>query len=194
MTGTCKPGKEVQKSSDPLALEQFLSAFLLLMCGILLATVLLLLEHLYFKYVRHHLAKSDRGGCCALVSLVSKAQLPLSVMWFFYATYNPNETTSEIPVPHKNNFRLFVIKSNYGMTRYNVCVEFIICSGARCSHLYASTVNEIRFVQGWGKIMFGRADLNSERCAYHYQYVYTSTNHPDSTKLSARCPKHDRFS
>nr|QHN69191.1 ionotropic receptor 10 [Sirex nitobei] len=69
MTGTCKPGKEVQKSSDPLALEQFLSAFLLLMAGILLAAVLLLLEHLYFKYVRHHLAKSDRGGCCALISL-----------------------------------------------------------------------------------------------------------------------------
>ncbi|KAG6800485.1 glutamate receptor ionotropic, NMDA 2B isoform X6 [Apis mellifera caucasica] len=50
MTGTCKPGKEVQKSSDPLALEQFLSAFLLLMMGILLAAAFLLLEHLYFKY------------------------------------------------------------------------------------------------------------------------------------------------
>lgn len=71
MTGSCKPGKEVQKSSDPLALEQFLSAFLLLMAGIVLAAVLLLLEHLYFKYVRHHLARSDRGGCCALISLVS---------------------------------------------------------------------------------------------------------------------------
>ncbi|XP_066592276.1 glutamate receptor ionotropic, NMDA 2B isoform X2 [Prorops nasuta] len=69
MTGTCKPGKEVQKSSDPLALEQFLSAFLLLMMGILLAVVFLLLEHLYFKYVRQHLAKSDGGGCCALFSL-----------------------------------------------------------------------------------------------------------------------------
>ncbi|XP_011313747.1 glutamate receptor ionotropic, NMDA 2B [Fopius arisanus] len=69
MTGTCKPGKEVQKSSDPLALEQFLSAFLLLMAGILLAALLLFLEHLYFKYIRHHLARSDRGGCCALISL-----------------------------------------------------------------------------------------------------------------------------
>ncbi|XP_060833233.1 glutamate receptor ionotropic, NMDA 2B isoform X8 [Bombus pascuorum] len=69
MTGTCKPGKEVQKSSDPLALEQFLSAFLLLMMGILLAAVFLLLEYLYFKYVRQHLARSDRGGCCALFSL-----------------------------------------------------------------------------------------------------------------------------
>ncbi|XP_011880969.1 PREDICTED: glutamate receptor ionotropic, NMDA 2B isoform X5 [Vollenhovia emeryi] len=69
MTGTCKPGREVQKSSDPLALEQFLSAFLLLMMGILLAAVLLLLEHLYFKYIRQHLAKSDDGGTCAIFSL-----------------------------------------------------------------------------------------------------------------------------
>ncbi|BET03077.1 glutamate receptor, ionotropic, n-methyl d-aspartate epsilon [Nesidiocoris tenuis] len=69
MTGTCKPGKEQHKTSDPLALEQFLSAFLLLMMGILLATLLLFFEHLYFKYVRKHLAKKDRGGCCALVSL-----------------------------------------------------------------------------------------------------------------------------
>ncbi|XP_076225138.1 glutamate ionotropic receptor NMDA type subunit 2 isoform X2 [Nomia melanderi] len=69
MTGTCKPEKEVQKSSDPLALEQFLSAFLLLMMGILLAAAFLLLEHLYFKYVRQHLARSDGGGCCALFSL-----------------------------------------------------------------------------------------------------------------------------
>ncbi|XP_043509315.1 glutamate receptor ionotropic, NMDA 2B isoform X11 [Frieseomelitta varia] len=69
MTGTCKPGREVQKSSDPLALEQFLSAFLLLMMGILLAVAFLLLEHLYFKYVRQHLARSDGGGCCALFSL-----------------------------------------------------------------------------------------------------------------------------
>lgn len=70
MTGTCKPDKEVQKSSDPLALEQFLSAFLMLMFGIFVAAVLLLLEYLYFKYIRHHLAKGDRGGCCALLSLV----------------------------------------------------------------------------------------------------------------------------
>ncbi|XP_026465819.1 glutamate receptor ionotropic, NMDA 2B isoform X1 [Ctenocephalides felis] len=69
MTGSCKPGKQEHKTSDPLALEQFLSAFLLLMAGILLAALLLLLEHLYFKYVRKHLAKTDRGGCCALISL-----------------------------------------------------------------------------------------------------------------------------
>lgn len=69
MTGACRPGKQEHKSSDPLALEQFLSAFLLLMAGILLAALLLALEHVYFKYVRQRLAKSDGGGCCALVSL-----------------------------------------------------------------------------------------------------------------------------
>lgn len=69
MTGTCRPGKQEHKSSDPLALEQFLSAFLLLMAGILLASLLLFFEHLYFKYFRKRLAKSDRGGCCALISL-----------------------------------------------------------------------------------------------------------------------------
>jgi ionotropic glutamate receptor NMDA 2B len=73
MTGTCKPGKQEHKSSDPLALEQFLSAFLLLMAGILLAALLLGIEHVYFKYFRKRLAKTDRGGCCALISLVSIA-------------------------------------------------------------------------------------------------------------------------
>lgn len=68
MSGTCRPGKQEHKSSDPLALEQFLSAFLLLMAGILLAALLLLLEHLYFKYFRKSLVKSNRGGCCALIS------------------------------------------------------------------------------------------------------------------------------
>nr|XP_034831518.1 glutamate receptor ionotropic, NMDA 2B [Maniola hyperantus]XP_034831519.1 glutamate receptor ionotropic, NMDA 2B [Maniola hyperantus] len=69
MTGTCKPNKQEHKSSDPLALEQFLSAFLLLMAGILLAALLLLLEHVYFRYMREHLAASKSSNCCALVSL-----------------------------------------------------------------------------------------------------------------------------
>ncbi|XP_049311120.1 glutamate receptor ionotropic, NMDA 2B isoform X2 [Bactrocera dorsalis] len=69
MTGTCRPGKQEHKSSDPLALEQFLSAFLLLMAGILFAALLLLLEHIYFKYVRKRLAKKDGCHCCALLSL-----------------------------------------------------------------------------------------------------------------------------
>ena len=71
MTGTCKPDKEGQKTSDPLALEQFLSAFLMLMFGIIIAMTFLLMEFVYFKYVRHHLAKKDTGGCFALLSRVN---------------------------------------------------------------------------------------------------------------------------
>lgn len=92
MTGTCKPGREVQKSSDPLALEQFLSAFLLLMMGILLAAAFLLLEHLYFKYVRQHLARSDGGGCCALFSLVSCFLSRLVYLTFGVSIATPDES------------------------------------------------------------------------------------------------------
>ncbi|XP_058806927.1 glutamate receptor ionotropic, NMDA 2D-like isoform X2 [Phymastichus coffea] len=77
MTGTCRPDKEVQKSSDPLALEQFLSAFLMLMVGTLIAAFLLLLEHLYSTYVRRRLAKDARAGrCCGLLSSVSTRSSP----------------------------------------------------------------------------------------------------------------------
>ncbi|XP_064096629.1 glutamate receptor ionotropic, NMDA 2B-like isoform X2 [Macrobrachium nipponense] len=69
LTGACKPKKQNKRASEPLALEQFLSAYLLLFTGVLLALILLLLEHVYFKYVRKHLAKTDSGGCCALISL-----------------------------------------------------------------------------------------------------------------------------
>ncbi|XP_071522705.1 glutamate receptor ionotropic, NMDA 2B-like [Panulirus ornatus] len=69
LTGACKPKKQNKRASEPLALEQFLSAYLLLFSGVLLALILLLLEHVYFKYVRKHLAKTDSGGCCALISL-----------------------------------------------------------------------------------------------------------------------------
>lgn len=73
MTGTCKPDDHDQNAtSDPLALEQFLSAFLLLMGGTLLAALILLLECLYFNFFRKKLAKTDQGGCCALISLVMK--------------------------------------------------------------------------------------------------------------------------
>ncbi|XP_037072031.1 glutamate receptor ionotropic, NMDA 2A-like isoform X2 [Pollicipes pollicipes] len=69
LTGACKPQKQHKRASEPLALEQFLSAFLLLGCAILLACAILACEHCYFKYVRNKLAKTDRGGCCALISL-----------------------------------------------------------------------------------------------------------------------------
>lgn len=78
MTGTCKPDDHDQNAtSDPLALEQFLSAFLLLMGGTLLAALILLLECLYFNFFRKKLAKTDQGGCCALISLVIHLEIKI---------------------------------------------------------------------------------------------------------------------
>jgi hypothetical protein len=73
--------KEKQSRSDPLALEQFFSTFLLLGSGILLAIILLLLERLYCrchrpinKLLRFKEEPSTRAavvrGCCSLLSRV----------------------------------------------------------------------------------------------------------------------------
>ena len=71
MTGTCNPKKEERKSSEPLAQEQFLSAFFILMMGAVLAAGLCSLEHVYFKYIRQSINKTDQAGWCALLSLVN---------------------------------------------------------------------------------------------------------------------------
>ena len=71
LTGTCNPKKEEKKASEPLAPEQFLSAFFLLMCGIFLAICLMGLEHAYIKWIRGRVTKTDKAGCCALISKVS---------------------------------------------------------------------------------------------------------------------------
>lgn len=71
LTGTCNPKKEEKKASEPLAPEQFISAFLLLLCGIFLAAGLMSMEHAYIKWVRGSVTKTDKAGCCALLSLVS---------------------------------------------------------------------------------------------------------------------------
>lgn len=70
LTGACKPKKNRRNSSTPLSINQFMSAFLLLGCGMVLTIFLLVLEHIYFQYFRKHLAKKDTGGCFSLVSLV----------------------------------------------------------------------------------------------------------------------------
>ncbi|CAD6214262.1 GSCOCG00011141001-RA-CDS, partial [Cotesia congregata] len=69
MTGTCKPEKEVQKRSDPLALEQFLSVFYLLIVGIVFSGMLLIFEILYIEYSKHHQPSHEKRGCHALLNL-----------------------------------------------------------------------------------------------------------------------------
>ena len=71
LTGTCNPKKEEKKASEPLAPEQFLSLFFILMFGVFLAICLMGAEHAYIKWIRGRVAKTDKAGCCALISKVS---------------------------------------------------------------------------------------------------------------------------
>ena len=52
MIGTCKPNIQEKRASEPLSIAQFTSAFLLLLIGLGFSMFLLILEHLYMKYVQ----------------------------------------------------------------------------------------------------------------------------------------------
>lgn len=72
LTGACKKpayGKG-RESSHPLNIINFTSAYILLMVGIGLSSMIILCEHCYFKFCRRRLRKADRCGCCSLLSLV----------------------------------------------------------------------------------------------------------------------------
>ncbi|XP_064478765.1 glutamate receptor ionotropic, NMDA 2B-like [Ornithodoros turicata] len=67
LQGACKPDKPKRNASNPLDADQFMSAFLLLGCGVLLTLALLVMEHIYFRYIRKQITGNAR--CLALVSL-----------------------------------------------------------------------------------------------------------------------------
>jgi len=71
LAGVCqkKSGMEGDVSL-PLEILNFTSAFILLAAGMVLVVLLLLCEHVYFKFLRVNLRKWDQRGCCSLISLV----------------------------------------------------------------------------------------------------------------------------
>ncbi|KAL3877865.1 hypothetical protein ACJMK2_035509 [Sinanodonta woodiana] len=71
LAGACHARKDKKKdqSSHEIGILNFTSAFILLACGVVLGTILLGLEHSYFRFGRKCLKKYDKCGCCALVSL-----------------------------------------------------------------------------------------------------------------------------
>ncbi|XP_045213754.2 glutamate receptor ionotropic, NMDA 2B-like [Mercenaria mercenaria] len=70
LAGACHAMKDKKdKTSQKIGILNFTSAFILLAAGVTLATILMLLEHFYFKFGRRCLKKYDKTGCCALVSL-----------------------------------------------------------------------------------------------------------------------------
>ena len=78
-TGACEPRKRRRTSSKPLALAQFMSAFLLLGIGITFSGVLLLCEMAYFGYVRRYLSGVKGPSWCNLISLSIAESLSFNV-------------------------------------------------------------------------------------------------------------------
>ena len=68
-TGACDPTKRHRTSSKPLALAQFMSAFLLLGIGIIFSAFLLLCERSYFGYIRDYMSGVANPPWCNLISL-----------------------------------------------------------------------------------------------------------------------------
>ncbi|XP_054718557.1 glutamate receptor ionotropic, NMDA 2B-like [Uloborus diversus] len=69
LQGACKPKAKKRNVSKPLDVNQFMSAFLLLGCGVLFTIFVLLAEHIYFKFIKKHLEKTEKGGYLTLISL-----------------------------------------------------------------------------------------------------------------------------
>ncbi|XP_055875497.1 glutamate receptor ionotropic, NMDA 2B-like [Biomphalaria glabrata] len=69
LAGACDTKKEKGVSNRTLGILNFTSAFILLGTGVLLGLLILIFEHIYFKFCRKRLKKWDKCGCCALVSL-----------------------------------------------------------------------------------------------------------------------------
>lgn len=71
LAGACHVKRKRGQSSHTIGIPNFTSAFILLASGVLLGGLVLLMEHLYFKFGRRCLRKYDKNLCCSLVSLVS---------------------------------------------------------------------------------------------------------------------------
>lgn len=69
LSGPCYSKQRIGQSSQRLRELNFTSAFILLASGIVLGGLLLVMEHLYFRFGRKYLKKYDKCGCCALVSI-----------------------------------------------------------------------------------------------------------------------------
>ncbi|CAC5378723.1 GRIN2B [Mytilus coruscus] len=69
LAGACHRKQKRGQHSQNIGILNFTSAFILLAGGMLLGSLLLLLEHIYFKFGRSCLRRYDKSGCCALISL-----------------------------------------------------------------------------------------------------------------------------
>ena len=70
LSGACKKTDKLANTNRTLGVRNFISAFILLLTGLIMSTILLIMEHLFFRYLRPRMSNLDQYGCCGLISLV----------------------------------------------------------------------------------------------------------------------------
>lgn len=78
VSGACKKSNQLGNTNKTLGVKNFISAFILLVGGMILCTLLLILEHAFYRYMRPRIKSWDKYGCCGLVSIVSVLSPPAS--------------------------------------------------------------------------------------------------------------------
>ncbi|VDO14877.1 unnamed protein product [Rodentolepis nana] len=66
LSGVCKKMTTLGNTNKTLGVKNFISAFILLLCGMLLCGIIFLLEHAFYRYIWRRMRNSDQYGCCAL--------------------------------------------------------------------------------------------------------------------------------
>lgn len=144
LAGACYTEKEKKGiSNKTLGILNFTSAFILLGGGVLLSVVLLLVEHIYYRFGRKCLMKVD-SGCCSFVSLVCniKALYYLSLssrlsfclilcMWSFVYVWERERLLAIHPS--------FICKLISYRTNTNLMMDAITRPRVKAAHFFIST-------------------------------------------------------
>ncbi|KAL5970213.1 Glutamate receptor ionotropic NMDA 2A [Taenia solium] len=73
LSGACKKvSTTLGNTNKTLGVKNFISAFILLLCGMLLCGVMFVMEHVFYGYIWRRIQASDHYGCCALAVVKPK--------------------------------------------------------------------------------------------------------------------------
>ncbi|TPP55952.1 Glutamate [NMDA] receptor subunit epsilon-2 [Fasciola gigantica] len=66
-TGTCRKDAALGNTNKTLGVKNFISAFLLLLCGMLICSLILFLEHIVHRYLRAQLQRTMDAKLCSII-------------------------------------------------------------------------------------------------------------------------------
>nr|QQY02579.1 glutamate receptor ionotropic, delta-2 [Cryptocotyle lingua] len=65
-TGSCRRDAALGNTNKTLGVKNFISAFILLLCGILLCSLILGLEHIVYRFIGSHIRRKIWKNCCSV--------------------------------------------------------------------------------------------------------------------------------